>query len=276
MTKKAEARQERKLKFIESLKRRQTRDLIEPLAKKIDSFMEGKLAPEDLFKAIHYVATQSEKVTKKFRNRPDVVLAEIAMDENKFTTEVGDINIKARLGDVLTLFVDAIVNPADPRGVMTQGDRRGDQSRGRRRDRTRGRRESADRGRFGRRHDGRHAPERPRHPRRRRRGTGRSELSRYGEARRVRRAQARRGARSRVDRDPGARYGLAAASPRTIRRRRSSRRSRRTSRRASPTSRSSPATKRWPPPSCAFSKSSTRKTDKETGKRRFCHDRLPG
>lgn len=121
MTKKEEARAERKLRFIESLKRRQTRDLIEPLAKKIDSFMEGKLAPEDLFKAIHYVSIQSEKVTKKFRNRPDVVLAEIAMDENKFTTEVGDINIKARLGDILTLFVDAIVNPADPRGIMTEG-----------------------------------------------------------------------------------------------------------------------------------------------------------
>jgi O-acetyl-ADP-ribose deacetylase (regulator of RNase III) len=121
MTKKEEARQERKLKFIESLKRRQTRELIEPLAKKIDSFLEGKLAPEDLFKAIHYVAAQSEKVTKKFRNRPDVVLAEIAMDENKFTTEVGEINIKARLGDIMTLFVDAIVNPADPRGVMTEG-----------------------------------------------------------------------------------------------------------------------------------------------------------
>jgi O-acetyl-ADP-ribose deacetylase (regulator of RNase III) len=116
-----EAREERKRAFIESLKRRSTRDLIEPLAKKIDSFMDGKLAPEELFKAIHYVATQSEKVTKRFRNRPDVVLAEIAMDENKFTTEVGDINLKARLGDILTLFVDAIVNPADPRGLMAQG-----------------------------------------------------------------------------------------------------------------------------------------------------------
>ncbi len=121
MTKKEEARQERKVKFIESLKRRETRDLIEPFAKKIDSFMEGKLAPEELFKALHYVAAQSEKVTKKFRNRPDVVLAEIAMDENKFTTEIGDIDVKARLGDVMTLFVDAIVNPADPRGVMTDG-----------------------------------------------------------------------------------------------------------------------------------------------------------
>ena len=116
-----EDRDERKRRFIESLKRRQTKDLVEPLAKKIETFIEGKLAPEDLFKAIHYAAAQSEKITKKYRNRPDVVLAEIAMDENRFTTEVGDLGVKARLGDITSLFVDAIVNPADPRGVMAQG-----------------------------------------------------------------------------------------------------------------------------------------------------------
>ena len=121
MTDKEEARAERKLKFIDSLKRRQTKDLVEPLAKKIETFVEGKLAPEDLFKAINYAAAQSEKITKKYRNRPDVVLAEIAMDENKFTADVGDVGVKARLGDITKLFVDAIVNPADPRGVMTQG-----------------------------------------------------------------------------------------------------------------------------------------------------------
>jgi O-acetyl-ADP-ribose deacetylase (regulator of RNase III) len=35
--------------------------------------------------------------------------------------DVGDVGVKARLGDITTLFVDAIVNPADPRGVMAQG-----------------------------------------------------------------------------------------------------------------------------------------------------------
>ena len=118
MTKKEEERAERKRKFIDSLKRRQTKDLVEPLAKKIESFIEGKLAPEEIFKTIHHAAAQSEKITKKYRNRPDVVLAEIAMDENKFTADVGDVGVKARLGDITTLFVDAIVNPADPRGVM--------------------------------------------------------------------------------------------------------------------------------------------------------------
>ena len=121
MGKKEEAREERKLKFVESLKRRQTRDLIEPLSRKIEAFMDARIAPDDVFKAVHYVATQSEKLSKRFRNRPDVVLAEIAMDENKFTTEIHDIGIKARLGDITALFADAIVNPADPSGAMTEG-----------------------------------------------------------------------------------------------------------------------------------------------------------
>jgi len=121
MGKKEEAREERKRKFIDTLKRRQTKELVAPLSQKIQMFIDGKLAPDELFKAVHHVAAQSEKISKRFRNRPDVVLAEIAMDENKFTTEVGDIGVKARLGDITALFADAIVNPADPRGVMTQG-----------------------------------------------------------------------------------------------------------------------------------------------------------
>jgi O-acetyl-ADP-ribose deacetylase (regulator of RNase III) len=121
MSEKEEAREERKRTFIDTLKRRQTKELVAPLGQKIQTFIDGKLGPEDLFKAVSYVAAQSEKIMKRFRNRPDVVLAEIAMDENKFTTEVGEIGVKARLGDITALFADAIVNPADPRGVMTQG-----------------------------------------------------------------------------------------------------------------------------------------------------------
>jgi O-acetyl-ADP-ribose deacetylase (regulator of RNase III) len=121
MGKKEEAREERKLKFIASLKRRQARELLEPLGRKIQAFLEGSLNLDDAFKAVQHVAVQSEKVTKRYRNRPDVVLAEIAMDENQFTTEINEIGIKARLGDITALFVDAIVNPADPRGVMTEG-----------------------------------------------------------------------------------------------------------------------------------------------------------
>jgi O-acetyl-ADP-ribose deacetylase (regulator of RNase III) len=118
---KEEIRQERKLKFIATLKERQTRELLEPLRQKIQAFIDGKLATEDMFKAVHHADVMGEKLIKRFRNRPDVVLAEIAMDENKFTTEIGGIGIKARHGDITSLFADAIVDPADPRGVMADG-----------------------------------------------------------------------------------------------------------------------------------------------------------
>jgi len=116
-----ESREDRKARFIASLKSRQSRELLEPLLQKIQSFLDGSIPPDDVFKAVHYVAVQSEKIAKRYRNRPDVVLAEIAMDENKFTTEIGEIGIKARLGDITSVFVDAIVNPADPGGVMSAG-----------------------------------------------------------------------------------------------------------------------------------------------------------
>jgi len=119
--KQEESREDRKLRFIDTLKRKQTRELIEPLGQKIQAFMEGALSPEEVFKTVHYVAAQSDKVTKRFRNRPDVVLAEMAMDENKFTTDINEMGVKARHGDITTLFADAIVNPADPGGVMTRG-----------------------------------------------------------------------------------------------------------------------------------------------------------
>jgi O-acetyl-ADP-ribose deacetylase (regulator of RNase III) len=116
-----ESREDRKLRFIEALKRKQARELIEPLSRKIQAFMDGTLGAEEVFKIVHYVAVQSDKVTKRFKNRPDVVLAEIAMDENKFTTEIHEMGIKARQGDITALFADAIVNPADQQGVMAQG-----------------------------------------------------------------------------------------------------------------------------------------------------------
>lgn len=116
-----ESREDRKLKFVAALKQRQSRELIEPLRQKIQAFFDGKLPPDDVFKALHYIDMQSEKLLKRFRNRPDVVLAEIAMDENKFTCEINEIGIKARHGDITSLFADAIVNPADPRGVMVEG-----------------------------------------------------------------------------------------------------------------------------------------------------------
>jgi O-acetyl-ADP-ribose deacetylase (regulator of RNase III) len=116
-----QSREERRARFIDMLRRRDVFTLIDPLERKLGAYRDGKLSAEDLFKTLHAIMVQSDKVVKRYRNRPDVVLAEIAMDENKYTTDINEIGMKARLGDITTLFADAIVNPADPSGAMTAG-----------------------------------------------------------------------------------------------------------------------------------------------------------
>ena len=116
-----EARDERKRKFIDSLKETRCRSLIEPLGDKINSYLEGNITAEDVFKTAHYVSKQSNDAIAMFKKRPDVILAGIAMEDNLYVTGIGEINIKVRNGDLTVLFVDAIVNPASPDGVMAAG-----------------------------------------------------------------------------------------------------------------------------------------------------------
>lgn len=113
--------EQRRARYIEALKRRQVLSLFEPLEQKLRAYREGKLSADELFKFLGFVHVQSEKIVKRFRNRPEVILAEIAMDENRYTTEISGMSVKARLSDITALFVDAIVNPADPKGVMSRG-----------------------------------------------------------------------------------------------------------------------------------------------------------
>ena len=116
-----EARDERKRKFIDSLKESRCRSLIEPLKDKIDSYLSGDITAEAVFMTAHYVSKQSNDAIAMFKKRPDVILAGIAMEDNLYVTGIGEINIKARSGDITVLFVDAIVNPASPDGIMAAG-----------------------------------------------------------------------------------------------------------------------------------------------------------
>lgn len=116
-----EARLERKRRFITEIRDRKCRDLIEPLLYKAQSYLKGELPPDDVFKAAHYAARHGDGITADFKKKPDVILAGIAMDENRYITEIGDIAVKVRHGDILSVFTDAIVNPASPDGKMTTG-----------------------------------------------------------------------------------------------------------------------------------------------------------
>ncbi len=116
-----DARDERKRRFIAALKEKSCRDLINPLARKIKSYEEGSIPAEEVFKTVSYVARESREIETLFKKRPDVILAGIAMDENLYVTEVGEISVKVRKGDVTVVFTDAIVNPASPDGAMSAG-----------------------------------------------------------------------------------------------------------------------------------------------------------
>jgi O-acetyl-ADP-ribose deacetylase (regulator of RNase III) len=116
-----EARDERKRTFIEALKESKCRALVDPLHRKTKAYLEGEIPAEDLFKTIHYVSKESNELITMFKKRPDVILAGIAMEENLYVTEICDINIKVRKGDLTVLFVDAIVNPANTGGSMGGG-----------------------------------------------------------------------------------------------------------------------------------------------------------
>ncbi len=116
-----EARDERKRSFIEALKQSKYRALVEPLHRKTKAYLAGEIEAEDLFKTVHYVSKESNEVVGMFKKRPDVILAGIAMEENLYVTEICDINVKVRKGDLTVLFVDAIVNPANTGGSMGGG-----------------------------------------------------------------------------------------------------------------------------------------------------------
>ena len=111
----------RKKDFIDRMRRRKAGTLLGPLAEKIAIWEKGKAEAADIFKAAGYAARKGEAMIADFKKRPDVILAGIAMDENRYITALGDIGIEVRLADITEVYSDAIVTPVDPDGGMTAG-----------------------------------------------------------------------------------------------------------------------------------------------------------
>ncbi len=111
----------RKKDFIERMRRRKSGELLGPLAEKIAAWEKGETDAADVFKAAGYASRKGESMIADFRKRPDVILAGIAMDENRYITALGDIGIEVRLTDITEVFSDAIITPVDPGGDMTAG-----------------------------------------------------------------------------------------------------------------------------------------------------------
>ena len=103
----------RKKEFIERMRRRKSAELLGPLSEKILAWENGEIEPHEVFKAAGYAARKGESMIADFKKRPDVILAGIAMDENKYITSLGDTGVEVRLSDITEVFCDALVTPVE-------------------------------------------------------------------------------------------------------------------------------------------------------------------
>jgi O-acetyl-ADP-ribose deacetylase (regulator of RNase III) len=114
-------RDKRKKQFIENMKTRQCHALLDPLSNKLLAWDQGEAEPEEVFSAARHAAKKGEALISDYKKRPDVILAGIAMDENKYLTAIGDTDISVRQTYVTDVFSDAIICPVRRDGSMTTG-----------------------------------------------------------------------------------------------------------------------------------------------------------
>ncbi|MCK4549601.1 MAG: hypothetical protein KAU49_05510 [Candidatus Krumholzibacteria bacterium] len=111
----------RKKEFIERMRRRKSGELLRPLSEKIAAWEKGEIDSSEVFKAAGYAGRKGDAMIADFKKRPDVILAGITMDENRYITSLGDIGVEVRLSDITEVFCDALVTPVEPDGSMTSG-----------------------------------------------------------------------------------------------------------------------------------------------------------
>ncbi len=104
-------RDKRKKRFIAEMKKRKCGLLISPLASKLARWEKGEAEPEELFRTAGHAANKGEVLISDFKKRPDVILAGIAMDENRYITTVGEIGIEVRKCRVTEVFSDVVISP---------------------------------------------------------------------------------------------------------------------------------------------------------------------
>jgi len=111
----------RKKRFIEECRRRRARELLSPLSEKILAWEQDEIDSGEVFSAAEHAARRGKALVADFRKRPEVILAGIAMDENRYITGIGGIGVEVRLADIMDVFSDAIVSPVEGDGSMAKG-----------------------------------------------------------------------------------------------------------------------------------------------------------
>ncbi|MBU8922892.1 MAG: macro domain-containing protein [Bacteroidales bacterium] len=114
-------RDERKTQFIENIKIRKCHDLLSPLSDKLLAWDHGEISPDEVISAALHAGKTGTTIISDFKKRPEVILAGIAMDENKYLTAIGDTGISVRQANVTDVFSDAIICPVPEDGSMRTG-----------------------------------------------------------------------------------------------------------------------------------------------------------
>ncbi len=111
-------RDERKQRFIEMLRMSKSRELIDLLSEKLLEYDQEEIEADEVFRIAGSIAKRGGTLISDFKKRPDVILAGIAMDEDRYVTSIGDIGISVRKSPPSEVFADAIISPCGSDGTI--------------------------------------------------------------------------------------------------------------------------------------------------------------
>ena len=112
-------RDERKQRFIEMIRENRSRGLIDDLSEKLLAYDQEEIDAAEVFRTAGSIAKRGNTLISDFKKRPDVILAGIAMDEDRHVTGIGDMGISVRKSAPTDVFADVIISPCGSDGSMS-------------------------------------------------------------------------------------------------------------------------------------------------------------
>ncbi|MBN2070050.1 MAG: macro domain-containing protein [Candidatus Krumholzibacteriota bacterium] len=109
-------RDRRKQQFIELMKKNKCRQLVDHLSDRMIAFEEGEIDAAVLFQTAGSISKKGSTILSDFKKRPDVILAGIAMDEDRYLTGIGEIGVSVRKAPLAEIFADIIISPCSGDG----------------------------------------------------------------------------------------------------------------------------------------------------------------
>ena len=112
-------RDERKQRFVDMIRENRSRKLIDSLSEKLLAYDQEEIDAAEVFRTVGSIAKKGNTLIADFKKRPDVILAGIAMDEDRYVTGIGDVGISVRKSLPSEVFADAVISTCAGDGSMT-------------------------------------------------------------------------------------------------------------------------------------------------------------